>query len=391
MTIATGSRVSIGYIAEETRGTTPGTPQLKALRTTSRNINVEKGTIQSEEVRSDRQIADVRHGMVRVTGDFGFELGLRSYDDILEACLSGTWAQVTVSGTPDLAAVAASHKVVRAAGSWLTDGFRVGDYVTTAGFSNSANNRTAIRVSAVTSTDLVLDVGSVALVDEASAAGPTVTYVGRRLGIGTTLRTFTIERAFNDASLFEVFRGVAINTLAISLQPEQMVRATAGLIGLQHNTVASSTISAAAYTAAPGTSPFSAFDGSMYEGNTKIGVVTGLELSLDNTRTLAGVVGSPYSPDIFEGEANVTGTVSVFFDSATLFNKFLNETETSIAVRCNDVNGADFISLVLPRVKYTGGSKNPPRTGPVIQQMPFRALWSSTENTTINLQRSNAS
>src|SRR5262245_34978249 len=50
-------------------------------------------------------------------------------------------------------------------GSWITDGFAIGDHVETSGFTNAGNNGTFV-VTAVTATNLTVDL---ALTPEASA------------------------------------------------------------------------------------------------------------------------------------------------------------------------------------------------------------------------------
>lgn len=90
--MASGSRHSLRYIAEVTRGTTPATPAFKTLRHTGTTLGLSKEALQSEEMRSDRMITDVRHGAYSVGGDVNFELSYTSQDDMMEACLGGTWA-----------------------------------------------------------------------------------------------------------------------------------------------------------------------------------------------------------------------------------------------------------------------------------------------------------
>jgi Putative phage tail protein len=75
----------------------------------------------------------------------------------------------------NLSATAGTQTVTRASGSWLTDGFLVGQEIDTLGFSSAANNRRR-RISALTATDMTLT-GSAALVTEASGSGKSVTAV----------------------------------------------------------------------------------------------------------------------------------------------------------------------------------------------------------------------
>jgi hypothetical protein len=81
----------IAFVPEVTFGTTPGSPAMKFLRFTGGFPNVEKPGFVSEEIRSDGQITDMRHGMRRVNADLGFELSYGAFDGWLEAALGGTW------------------------------------------------------------------------------------------------------------------------------------------------------------------------------------------------------------------------------------------------------------------------------------------------------------
>ncbi len=97
MAIASGSRHSMGFITEAAFGVTPNNPAFKALRHVSTTLGLSKESLQSNELRADRQIADFRHGNKSITGDIGVELSYGSFDDLLEAVLGGTWAADTPS------------------------------------------------------------------------------------------------------------------------------------------------------------------------------------------------------------------------------------------------------------------------------------------------------
>lgn len=92
MTIATGSRHSMAYVAETVYGTPPATPVFKPIRHTGTTLGLSKDSIQSEEIRADRQISDLRHGNKSSAGDVNTELSYGSFDDFLEAAMGGTWA-----------------------------------------------------------------------------------------------------------------------------------------------------------------------------------------------------------------------------------------------------------------------------------------------------------
>jgi hypothetical protein len=93
MTItAAGSQSQLLRIAETTWGTTPATPTGIFTRFTGVTLNPERSSFDSKEIRSDRQTADVRMGILTGAGDLDFELSAGAFDDLFEACLGGTWA-----------------------------------------------------------------------------------------------------------------------------------------------------------------------------------------------------------------------------------------------------------------------------------------------------------
>jgi hypothetical protein len=89
--MANGSRHSMRYVAESAYGVTPATPAFKPIRHTGTTLGLSKESLQSEELRDDRQISDFRHGAYQVGGDINIELSYGSFDDLLEAVTLGTW------------------------------------------------------------------------------------------------------------------------------------------------------------------------------------------------------------------------------------------------------------------------------------------------------------
>jgi len=79
------------YVAEASYGVTPAAPAFKPIRHTGTTLALSKESLQSEEIRDDRQIADFRHGARQTGGDINLELSYGSFDDLLEAVLLGTW------------------------------------------------------------------------------------------------------------------------------------------------------------------------------------------------------------------------------------------------------------------------------------------------------------
>lgn len=385
-TIASGSRAIFGYVVESTPGTTPGSPTLKRLRSLPATMNPKKNILISGEVTDHRQIVEARHGFNSVEGNIPFELAMEDYDDMLEAALSGTWATVSISGSPNLGATATTNVFTRASGSFVSDGVKVGHMITTSGFTNSANNGT-FRVTAVASGSLTVD-GT--LVTEAATTGRTMTVPGKTLVVGTTLRTYTFERQYLDRSRYKPFRGVAVNMLKFEIRPDSLVKAVLTMLGMSFGAASGSSVSGSAVTAPAGRRPFSSFAGTLHEGGSALAVATGVDLTIDNGRKLQGVVASNFSPEVFEGSADVTGQVTMMFTSTAAYNKFVNETFSSLFLKFNDIGGTDFMSIVVPKLTFTGADSEEPEEGPVIKTLPFRSLYDTDAASSLFIQRSNS-
>lgn len=391
--IASGSRVITGYVAESTPGTTPGSPTLKTWRNNGFNINPKKTVQLSNEVRAKRQVFEARHGFNSVDGSVPCELAMQDFDDQIEAGMSGTWAAFTTTGI-NLGADQTTHSYTRASGSWITDGFRVGDVIVGTGFSASSGaNNLQRTVVAVTASALTIDQTGTNgdLVTESSASSRTISVVGKRIDVGTVApRCFTIERQFTDITQYQPFRGVAINTMKFSAQPDKLVMLEFGLVGMSFGAVSGSSVAGSAPTAPNDRSPFSAFQGVIERGASTLAVVTALDFTLDNQRSVVPVVGARTSPGVFEGTAQLTGTASLMFNSVTALNDFINENRAAIAIRLNDIGGTDFHKIRMPLVTFTTGEINPPVSGPIIQQFQFRGLFDTTAQTCLQWQRSNS-
>jgi len=363
---------------------------LKKLRTTGRNINLEKNVLESEEVDEDGQVTDVRHGFNRVVGSPGFQLSLYDYDDFIEFFLTGTWVtpapgSLTFTLGPDPVAFTGSNLI--------TNGIRPGDIIRTA----DGKDVRILTITAEGTGTAANPVGDpIASVDNGAA-----TFPGSRMDLTPGLLTFLMERAFTDVDQYQVFNGCTVNTMQMTVSPEAIINGTFDVLGMSAAALSGTQANGVGVTPveASGSTPFAAFDGSIFEGGTLIGVVTSMDFSLERNRSLNPVVGSKFSPDVFEGTARGTGTVSAYFQDATLFNRFANEEESSVWNKFQDpADSTNFMNIVFPRVKYTGANIDPPQEGPIVMEMPFQPLKATglaapgglTVNTMMTIQRSNS-
>lgn len=395
--IAAGSLTELGYIAEVTFGTTPVSSAFQRIRDVSFSVNLQKEAYQSEERRSDRMRQDVRHGYRSVTGDIVGELSQQSWDDFIQAIMGGTWATGASAPFTGVAANSATNRLTVTSANFPTVGIRVGDVfsVTATPAVPGLTDRFFTALSVGVST-IKVEPGTIGTTATASA---TISVAGRKVAIGNTYRSFTIERWLSDRNLYQQFRGVRMSQMTISIPASGMVTATFSVVGRDGTSFSSTTV-ASGYTATPQTTPFAAVNGELYEGGVVLGLVTAAEISINNTLAGPQVIGTDLTPDILFGRfADVSGTITVLFTSPDMHSKFVTETETTLIIRLQNKDALDstteFVSIVLPRIKYSGGDvDDSPDTG-ITVTMPFVALKPIAANVTqgtssISIQRGNA-
>ena len=207
------------------------------------------------------------------------------------------------------------------------------------------------------------------------------------LKVGTTPKFFSIEDYAADIDQARLFTGCAVSSMAISLAPNQMVSTTFGMVGKDM------TISATEKTqdAASGAAPFDSYSGDIAIGNlassSAVAIVTGLDFTLTNSFAPTFVIGDDSAPSLEYGRADIEGTLTAYFEDATLINRFLNETESELEVSVNDPTGANAYSFLFPRIKINSADVGVDGPTSRMITMSFVALYDSTEGTNLKISR----
>lgn len=404
MAIAVGISKKLKYKVESTWGTVPAASGSQALRRVTSNLSLKKQTYESNELLATFQRLDFRHGVRSVEGAINGELSPGTYKDFMAAALRRAFTTVTAisSLSITIAGSGPTYTVTRAAGSWLTDGVKAGQVgKLTAGAFNAANLNKNLSVLAVTSATVltVMPGNGVALVAEGPIASSTYTIPGKVTyapASGHTDLSYSIEHWHSDVSLSEVFSGCKINRMPVSLPPSGM--STIGFEFLGKDITKAGAEYFTSPTAETTTGILAAVNGVLVAQGTAVAIVTGLDFTLDGNMSVEPVVGSNTYADIAEGRILVSGQVTALFDSATLRDFFLDETEVSLfaTLFTSNLAAADFVSFVLPRIKFGGADKDDGDKS-LIQTLPFTALYNSaggagvgSEATTLYVQDSQA-
>jgi hypothetical protein len=375
---ANGSQRSLRYVAEATWNTTPETPTMKILRSTKDTLAPTRGNTKSAELRGDRGITDVRLGNKRTGGQIGSEFSYEGQEDLLESALYSAFA-TTYNVTGASITVAATAKTyTRATGDYLADGVMIGDKITFSGFAKTGNN--GVKVVANVSALVVTVTVNTGLEDESGGGNEAFTTTQKRLKIGTTEKSFTIERAFTDIGQYEIFTGQIVAKMGLSVKPETIVGLTFDMVG-GGVTYDTDPLDADPTAAATG-SPFDSFTGSILEGGTAIAIVTSLDLSLNNSAEPRFALMDQVAKFVSNGRGDVTGSLSAYFADQTLKAKFLAETESSLVLTLLDLVGVGY-RITLPRMKYLGADNPVNDEGPVTQTLPIQALTDATQDSAL--------
>ena len=411
------------------------TPRM--LRRVTSNIDLKKASYSSNEIRTDAQLADFRHGGVSVEGSINGELSGRTYQELMGAVLrkdfttsisksittGATIASTTIvgvdAGTAAVITFAAANDLALT-GSAST-ALRTGDIIwfETIGGTYAANALCPLLVLDINTTTNAIIVVPVAKpanwtsITTSSTIG-VVKYevLGKKAYIpltGHTKYSFQFEHFYKDISptttgagsanypQSEIFVGCRPTQMAIKLPATGLATCDFTIMGQRMKTPSDYTAQASwegqksilqnVTNEAPIDSAidpiFSAAVGSIYmkdkatNAMQKVGLITAFDYTVNGNGSKADVVGSDQTPDIFLGKLSVSGNLSIYFQDTVWRDVFYKEQEASlIAVFTSNSVGdssTKFMSMVMPRIKTGGASKDDGDKG-LIMTVPFTAL-----------------
>lgn len=384
MPAASGVFKTLAYKVESTYGTAPGASGAQYLRRVTSDLSLTKDSYQSNEIRTDQQMQDMRHGVRRVQGTISGELSPGTYADFVAAALRRDFAAVSALNglSITVAASGSNYTLTRATGDFLTSGIKKGDVVRlTAGSFNASNLNKNLLVLGVTATVLTVRVlnGST-MVAEGPIASATVTVPGKKTFAptsGHTNKSYSIEHYFGDLVQSELFTGCQPSSLDLQLPATGLATIGIGIVGQGVTTASSQYYSSP--SAATTTGLLAAVNGIVTVAGTPIAALTGLTLNVQSNRSGDPVVGSNVVPTLFPGRILVSGQATAYFDSVTLRDNFVNETEFELiaALTADNTAGAAFVTITLPRVKANGHSLSDGEAG-LVATIPFQALLPTT-------------
>jgi hypothetical protein len=347
----TGKNIQV-VLAPATKGVLParGLTTARGIRfNPSPGLRLTKAEVVNQEVRRDGQTSRNRHGTRSVPpGTYAMNLMAGDAEPLLEAVSRGTWtpdSQTTVEVT-----VTASQ-IVRAAGSWLADGWRRGMMLQVTASPVTANNGRWVRVVGVTATQITYAATPV-LANQTVAANATLRRASHLInGNPPVERYFVAEEANLDIDESFLFRDVKISQVQIETQPDNLVIGTFTLLGLD----AESRVAAESpYFTAPTYSvslPLSVADSVIRINDEDVADLAGFTFTWDLGGSVPSVLG-PTAPDVFLNNGRLTGSFTAMRKDGSFFRAFSNEDRVELFLVFVDEPGTGFLSIYVGNAVY---------------------------------------
>lgn len=388
MAIAKGVSKRVAYKKETAWGTLAGATGAKYLRRVTATFNLTKDTYESAEIRTDYQVADMRHGIRSVDGSLNGELSPKSYSDFMGSIVARNFTAVTpLTGLSlTIAASGSFYTVSRAAGSWIGSGVTVGSVVRLSGAGfNAANVGNNLLVASMTATVLtVVLLSGTPLVAEGPIASATVTVTGQQTFApltGHTDDSYTIEEHYSDIGQSETYTGLKVGSMAVQLPSTGLVTVDFTMMG-KNLERADTTPYFTSPTAAGTDGIFASVSGALVVNGVPRALITSMDFTVDRGLEAATVVGSNFNASVFTGRIRVTGNMSTYFEDGTFRDYFDKENRVSVVVALStgSAANADVVAFCFPVVKLGSDGKSDGEMG-VVRDHSFTALLNSDTTT----------
>ena len=357
MAFQTGSNVLVALKAESTIGVAVGTVTgaQRVRITDSPGLELQRAQIQSQEKRDDGNTSMGRLGGKSVDGSYNMEMiAGGAMNTLMAAALRATFATSTSITFVTLTAVTfATNALESDSGDFIAEGIKVGDIFTISGSDTAVNNDLNKTVLAVTSGTLTAPDASFEAAATTDTAGTLV--IRRKLAQGTqpTRSSYNVEQYDEDTDLTELFLGCRCVGMSLSFQPGQMATAVFTFLGIDRSALATG---ASPFFTSPSVTTNLALiadDSSIRYNGAAVTTFTGFDLDFQITAAGEPVIGSFTTPDIFDNDLAVTGSITGLredFSNLTLFDAE-TEFEISILLEAPGATPKQCIGIFVPRTK----------------------------------------
>lgn len=377
-----GKNITVAFKVEATLNTAPGASAGEVLRLTpSPGLSLRKDTIRSNEIRDDGLSTVPRHGSRMVQGSYSGELSASSWNTVLAAVARATLtaASTLTESSASLTSIVFGSNYVAlttttSTGGWVTAGIRVGDVFQITGSSATNNNLNGQVISLTTHT---LTVPSNTFTAEATAVSTYSLTRGTKIVNGSTpvRSSYYVDQYYRDLDLSEVFGGCRFTSFTVTGSPNGMAELSVSLMGMSATGLASGSspyyTSPTEYT----TVPLVFADAVIYFDGAKLTTATSFSLTYDTGGSTLPVIGNDTTPDVFDSQARLTGSLSLLREDLDSLTDFAGETELELFVMLQGAQTApkSYMGFYVPRLKLMGLDAPLGSDSGLIETVPWEA------------------
>jgi len=357
--MADSSLSKLYSLKEAQWGVTPASA-MKSMRFTGEGLGFNITTSSSNEIRSDRQITDLIQTGAEATGPVNFELSYGTYDEYMEGALGGLFANLD-SGDDDDGIITAGTTagnldfVLDDVGNTVTLGSAVVHNIVSGQWFKLTGSTTDDGYHLAS--DVTGQVLTVASITTGETIESVATIKGSMLRNGVTQHSWTLEKFFSDITQYISFTGMMVGSMEMSMAVNEILTGSFNFMG-KDSAIDVTSVGTGAPSDSTTTDVMNAVSnlGSIMEGGAPITGTFLQNLSINVDAGLRPQTGIGYLGNVAIGlgRMNITGELSAYFEDASLYNKYLNNTETSVSFNLTDSDGNTYI-ITLHRVKYSTG------------------------------------
>jgi len=373
----TGKNMYVAFkvetVFDQIHGTLTGAEKLRI--NPSPGLNMTRPTIKPGEIRSDLMTQMPRLGSRSVAGNYNCDLSINSFDTIFEAVLRATWvAAVAITQATMTSITTTTSTIVAAGGSWITQGVRVGDVVRLTDHDTVANNNINLVVKSVVAATITV-VGTPLTIDAGADNTFTLTILKKLKNATVPVRrSFYIEEYNQDIDQSEGYGGCRWSGFTLRGGPDTMA------------TIELRAVGASQAGFAIGDSPLYdtptlrtdiglvMVDAGIYRDGVALATCTSFELNCDLNAQGLAIIGGTTTPDVFDNETMLSGSLSMLREDLTYITALGAETEYTLQLLLVEPDATapiDCLSIHLPRIKFVGVDTPLGQDGGMIQTCPF--------------------
>ena len=357
-----------------------GTGGKTARRVTS-IFKADRDVFTSNEMTTHRQSTGISYGLQKADGKISALLSAGTWSDLFGSILMQNFATVTPGAAPASTTVAlvsgTVYSLTRTTGSYLTDGYKVGQVIriTGAGIAAANINKNLLIISVTALVMQVKVINNTTMTPESGIATYVCTVVGKTTfapQTGHTKDYYTVEEWYSDLAKSETFTDCRVAQIAVGLPAAGNSTVAVDMVGLARVLGSAQVLTAPALTA---TGIMTADNGTIFIGGNIMQFATGCNFTISNGAVNAGaVIGQNAGQDVTSGILQVSGTFTAQFSDTTIQALYNGETPTSLVVvsPSDQSNTADVISFCFSRIKLTGDAPDDSEKA-IVRTYPFTA------------------